>query len=279
MFDDFADLIFELNKKARDILETAEQLDGEIDRAPSAERLRQLEDLMPRLCSGMTGIVEMLNSERSIMDRFLKRTGGVAYTAKASNAMKEFMRVHAQHLHGVGVSESIISKLKKVLEDEGADPEAVEANGEDILDSLRQLQSLICQSSGLVEKIAASTELLSGCVKGVMGAATIIVDVTGVFTIPDITGLVIFKAVKSTVIGVNMVRKAVGTIETGLRKLGIKPATDAQAPGSTRSDDTPPDTSHDELSPQDPGSAPRQFPRPTPEQREKFKFKSKPPKK
>ncbi len=57
MIDEFADFILQLNEKARELLESATNLDTELDDklgAPDQDRLARIQELMNKLCSGMT---------------------------------------------------------------------------------------------------------------------------------------------------------------------------------------------------------------------------------
>jgi hypothetical protein len=270
MIDDFIDAINALNKAARDLLENAHQLDDEIGRAQSLARLDKLKGLTQKLCEGMRGVVELLGPQQPVLERFFKKTRGVAYVARSREALDGFLKEHEAKLRELGVSDAAIAKLKRALgkETKGSGS-TVEADAKEMLAGVRELQQLICQSAVFIDKLAGATDVLKGCVKGAMGVATIVIDITGLLTIPDVTGIVIFKAVKSTLVGGNMVRKAVGSIKKGFKKLKIRPGRTPKA-GPTKP-----------VPPENPAAAePKRpepnYPRPSPEDRERLKLKPNP---
>lgn len=229
MIDEFGDAISALNKAARDLLEDAHELDDEIKRAESGARLDKLKSLTQRLCQGMRVVVDVLdppaspNKPESILDRFSRKTGEVVYTAKSKKVLDEFLRDHEEALRKLGANENAIRKLKDALRAEGgARARTVQSDPKRLMKNVRDLQKLICKSAEFIDQLSGATNMLKGAVNGAMGVATIVVDITGVLTIPDICGIVIFKAVKSTILGGNMVRKAVGAMKKGFAKVRLR---------------------------------------------------------
>ncbi len=233
MIDEFADFIFELNQKARELLERATDMDAELDEklgTSAPDRLGRIQEHMNKLCSAMMSVVEILESPSSPLDRFFKRTRGVLMLPDVADALGEFVKSHEQQLHGMRVSESAIEKFKALLEEQvsGSMDEPVrvdqvtkDKDGNDIgiLADLRKLQGLVCDCSKVVGQLAdiGKLNLLKPCVKGVMGAAAVVVDITGLFTVPDVTGWVLFKAAKSAWAGGELVKNAIGAIDEALQ--------------------------------------------------------------
>jgi hypothetical protein len=233
MIDDFADFIFELNQKARELLEHATELDEELDKKPSTsdpDRLARIQKHMDSLCSAMTKVVEILELPSSPLDRFFKRTHGVLMLPDVADSLRHFLRAHEQQLHGMGVSERATEKFKALLEEQAYgsmdDPVRVDQvtkdeGGKDvgILVDLKKLQDLVCDCAKVVGQVAniGKLNLLKPCVKGVMGAAAVVIDITGLFTVPDVTGWVLFKAAKSTWVGGKLVKNAIGSISEALQ--------------------------------------------------------------
>jgi hypothetical protein len=220
MIDEFSHVIFELNEKARALLEGGEKLEAELsDALPDAERRSRIQELMNGLCKGMTGIIDMLDSPSSPVDRFLKHTRAIAISPTVAKAMDEFVTSHEQQLRSIGLSEDIIAKVSKLLRDEstGNDDAPVHLDETGLVSNLRTLQELICKIAGTIDQLVELWEpkLLKACVKGVIGAATVVVDITGIFTVPDVTGWVLFKSIKSTLIGGRMVTNAINAIKEG----------------------------------------------------------------
>ena len=220
MIDEFSHLIFELNEKARALLEGGEKLEAELSAAvPDAERRSRIQELMNRLCHGMTSIMVLLDSPSSPIDRFLKHTRGIAISPTVAKAMDEFLTSHEQQLRSIGISGGIIAKVTQLLRDEstGNDDAPVQLDEKGLISNLRTLQGLICQVAGAVDQLVElwDPKLLKACVKGVIGAATVVVDITGIFTIPDVTGWVLFKSIKSTLLGGRMVANAINAINEG----------------------------------------------------------------
>jgi hypothetical protein len=220
MIDEFSHIIFELNEKARDLLEGGEKLEAELSAAvPDAERRRRIQELMNGLCKGMTSIIEMLQSPSSPLDRFLRHTRGIAISPTVARAMDEFVTSHEQQLRSIGISEDFIAKVSELLRDEstGKDDATVQLDENGLVSNLRTLQELICKIAGVIDQLAELWDptLLKACVKGVIGAATVVVDITGLFTVPDVTGWVLFKSIKSTFLGGRMVVKAINAINEG----------------------------------------------------------------
>ncbi len=220
MIDELYHLISELNEKARALLEGGEKLEAELSPAlPDAERRSRIQDLMNGLCKGMTSIIDMLESPASPVDRFLKHTRGIAISPTVAKAMDEFVTAHEQQLRGIGISKDIIDKVSNLLRDEstGNDDAPVQLDEKGLVSNLRTLQGLICKIAGAIDQLAELWEptLLKACVKGVIGAATVVVDITGIFTVPDVTGWVLFKSIKSTLLGGRMVTNAINAINEG----------------------------------------------------------------
>jgi hypothetical protein len=94
----------------------------------------------------------------------------------------------------------------------------------DIRNEISDLRGMVCNAAGSIERINqhwayAGYKIVRGCVKGVIGTTTIIVDITGALSVPEPTGIVVFHAVKSTWIGARMVRGAVRSIQEGWRRI------------------------------------------------------------
>jgi hypothetical protein len=272
MIDDFGDAIDALNRAARNLLEDASQLDDELKKSAAARNLDSLKSLTQKLCQGMQEVVGLLDPKSPVLGRFREKTEGVTYGAKGAAALKSFLDDHEKALLKAGVSAKAIEKLKRVLRSENkGGKNFVETDAKGMVARVRELQQLICNSAAFIDQLAGATDVLKGVVKGAMGVATIVVDITGLLTIPDVTGIVIFKAVKSTFVGGRMVYKAIDAIKSGFKKLRLRlkripdpPKAAKQAP---------------QEAPPSPPEAPRtepNYPRPTPEQRERFKLKPKP---
>ena len=211
MLDALSDLIFELHEQARDLFDNVSQLDAALDEETGRSRTHEIADMMKKLCAGMSNVVRLIDNP-SIVDRFFRVTGGVAVAPRVEKALDEFLDAHEKQLRGIGVSGTAIERLRKMLEKESGnenEDDSVTVSS-DLLENLQTMQKLVCKSAELAGLIDRS--VLKSCVKGVMGAATVVVDITGLLTVPDVTGLIIWKAVKSTWFGGKMVKEAIEVV-------------------------------------------------------------------
>ncbi|MEQ1484396.1 hypothetical protein [Methyloglobulus sp.] len=130
------------------------------------------------------------------------------------------MSAHKGRLIELGVKQELIDKLLEYLKQKTEDtidhPVSVGkksnefvAKESEIVKNLKNLRGSICSAAEKLEMIVAflgqGSGLLKSVVKGVMGATTVVVDITSVVTVPDITGGVLYTAVKSTKVGGDLV--------------------------------------------------------------------------
>lgn len=275
MFDDFYDILIELNSRARQLLEDAQHLDEAIDASEGIRDVESVKRILKRLCDGMSEIVKQVHPESSLLSRLFKRTGKVTYAPNIAGAVEEFVRVHEQQLRSMGVSERMLEKLKAAIrQSAGPEGEPVQIDVEAIGRNLRNMRELICHGANITDKVVSSKEILKGCVQGAMGAATIVIDITTVFTVPDVSGIIIYKTVKSTIVGGRMVHKAIRSIRTGLQKIALIPPTleepaDPETPpaGNPSSPQSTPPTKPKEI----------KYPRASPADRDRYKLGPKKP--
>lgn len=274
MFDDFYDILIELNNRARELLQDAQHLDEAIDASDGLRNVENIKRIMQRLCNGMSAIVEHVHPEKPLLSRLFRRTGKVTYTPNIAGAIEEFIRVHEQQLRSLGISDKMLEKIKAAIrQSAGPEGEPVQIDIDAIARNLRNIRELICHGAHITDQIVSSKEVLKGCVQGAMGAATIVIDITTVFTVPDVTGIIIYKTVKSTIVGGRMVYKAIRSIRTGLQKLGLKaPALEEPADPEAPPSADPETPGADDPSP--PPTTPRaiNYPRPSPADRKRFQL-------
>jgi hypothetical protein len=201
----------ELHQRAQELLNDATDLDKAIQ--GSTKPTRTTAEILQRACGALTRIKAILDSKSGPLDRLVAKVGGVIVGATAEKVWDDFVKEHEDLLRTFGVSEGLLKQLRKDLEedispDERLAPETVDARY--IKDRISDIQQLICSLAQEAKEHTLTPELIGQCVKGLIGASMIVVDITGALTVPDVTGIVLFKAVKSTFAGGRMLQKAVG---------------------------------------------------------------------
>lgn len=220
------DWIFELNELAKKLLANASDLDDELDKfangSPSTEFVGEVKDKLGSMCNALTEVGEILSQQDGPLGRLIQKLDGAKVCADAAGNLKRFLDSHEKMLRNIGVPKEMIDELLGQLAKQlkGGYPNIEEPqtitnkDGNDFKKQLDELRKLICEIHKNAELFndVWNPEILRVCVKGVMGACLIVVDITGALAAPDFTGFVLVKAVKSTWSGYRMVTNAVEKI-------------------------------------------------------------------
>lgn len=223
------DIIKELNKLALEILETAEVFDKPLK--DTTEALERLETALKKLCAALERICTLLEKAKSPLRWLVNKADQVAYSVPLRTVV-QFLREHRKAIEAVCGKGKFTKRVMDALDGEvragGSNqldkPQDIDLDR--VLDPLREFRNLICEiahSAGLKALIAAP-EMLKAIVSGTAGVALVVLDITTAAAVAphDLTGWVIFKAVKSVWSGVTKVRKAIGKLKDGWASIKAK---------------------------------------------------------
>lgn len=194
-----------LNEYAATLLNNADELNELIEEQVSEvikqEDIPHFKEIFGNMCNALTLIVGILDGENAPLPRLIKELSGIDLPAHKVD-LEDFLKSHHEMLMKIGAPPRLIKQLLDMMSQESIEtPQTVtQENGENFKREINELRNIICSMHQNVEKIdnALNLEVARACVKGTMGASLIVVDVTGAFMVPDMTGFVLYKAVKST---------------------------------------------------------------------------------
>lgn len=237
------DLIEYLHKLASEMLEQANELGADLD-VPPPGWLERAQTALDKLCSTLTRLHEALERPGSPLLELVRRVDG-ARLSEGFDRVKQFLDEHQGVIQALGVNperaKRIIEGLKELVTGDGTEnietPQTIKrrpTNGteesssrtvyaEEIFESLAEFSELVCSLSKAAEFAGdvLTPQVLKAVAEGTSGVALVVVDVTGAVTVAphDMTGWVLVKAVKSTVSGFKMVRKATGVLKDAYHRL------------------------------------------------------------
>jgi hypothetical protein len=213
------DLIHTLNSLAQELLAEANGIQKQIDNlnpdnAALGEKLR-------KICKLLSKTIDLLEKKNSPLHRLVELIDSTLLS-NAMDRLKEYIAEHEAILVKLRVPSEMIKRVLNALESEASDinnpnalnnPQTLQI--EDALEPLRSLRDVICEMAEAAEivELVSGKEILKEVVKGTIGAATIIVDVTGAMAVPHVTAWIFFKAVKSVWGGANAIRRSVSKIK------------------------------------------------------------------
>ncbi len=214
MPQDINDAVTDLHNIARDLLEKAQSLS--VAAEEGEEALGEVRDLLGTLCRGLEAAVVALRQGEPLR-RFLTLVEGVEYRSAARDALTMFLETHARRLLALGISQQAVDGLTSALMNIDQDSAVLvdRKTMDDMISSLDELKSRVCALVPDLDKLDKRRQLLGAAATGARGAATIVFDVTGVLTVPDVTGVVLFHAAWSTLRGARLVGKALGMFGPG----------------------------------------------------------------
>lgn len=217
------DLVDVINELAKELLENAQELDGEIG-LPSPNTTK-VADCLTKLCDGLAKVTDQLEDKASPLQRFVRmfRDTTVGAASKNRNDLEAMVRKYLAEHRSVLVKlqvpdriiDRVLDQLKAEAETSGdnalVNPQSLERDN--VIEPLKNLRDIVCQIARAAQTIdiLANKGLITQVVKGTIGAATIVIDVTGGITAihVDPTGWVLLKAAKSVLAGGSAVYGAV----------------------------------------------------------------------
>lgn len=237
------DLIGYLHKLASEMLEQANELGADLD-VPPPGWLEKAQTALDKLCSTLTNLHEALERPSSPLLELVRRVDGVRLS-EGFDRVKQFLDEHQSAIQALGVdserAKRIVEGLKELVTGDGTEnietPQTVKqrpTNGteesssrtvyaEEVIESLAEFRDLVCYLSKAAEFAGdvLTPQVLKAVAEGTAGVALIVVDVTGAVTVAphDLTGWVLVKAVKSTVSGFKMAKKATGVLRDAYDRL------------------------------------------------------------
>jgi hypothetical protein len=207
-----------LHKVASELLAAATHLNdtvkehGVIDVSDAQERLTTI-------CTQLDDVYALLTDRASPLAELVRNVDKTQVSAAIEKA-EAFLEEHRAVLEKLGLKGRLLEQATHDIEEQITNRksdtylEAPQGLTEGpVLEILKQFRSLVCKLSKLAEFMdqVIDAGLIKEVVSGVMGVATIVVDVTGAVTVgPHVPTLWVFvKAIKSTWSGFHRVRRAV----------------------------------------------------------------------
>lgn len=219
------ELIDVINKLAMELLQEAQDLDAQLGEPnPNHEALNER---LHRICGALTKVVESLERESSPLRRLVRMLDGTL-VAQALDRLEDYIADHRAALVRLRVPDQLIERVLVTLRGHaGGGENALDRPQtlrlDDAITPLKSLRDLVCgiANAADVAEILATPAVLKQIVGATLGAATIVVDVTGAAAASTIDpiGWVLVKAVKSVWAGATMVRSAVLEIKGKLKSL------------------------------------------------------------
>lgn len=222
------EIIDALNSLAVELLDGAHALDAQIDAleggAADAEAIHRA---LARLCQGLGATVDQLERPASPLRRLVRMLGGIRVAVRLER-LGQYLADHRAALVRLQVPDAVIDRVVDALRRQGEagehaldQPESLAID--DALAPLGELRALVCELAQLAQaaQLLIEPTMLRQVVRGVIGAATVVVDVTAAASAGpvDPVGWVLLKAVKSVWAGVSAVRGALGELRTGIATL------------------------------------------------------------
>jgi hypothetical protein len=222
MLDDFIAALHEIASK---LLEHAEAIDSQLGNGAPDQGV--IGDSLESICEALGKAVALLEVPGSPLDTLVAAVGNARVSLPMAT-LAHYIADHRQALEKLGISKRTIEKVVAELEalanvGETALDSPQTLTREHVLDPLRQLRDWICEMAKLADiaQLLTTPAVLKMAAKGVMGAAVVVVDITGAAAAAptDPFGWVLFKAVKSVWAGARMVRSAVAEGRTAWGRL------------------------------------------------------------
>jgi len=225
-----------LNKLATELLGWAQNLETQID-GPNLQG-KALQDSLQKICEALSKTIEIFEKKDSLLNKLINIIDGTLLS-HAVDRLTRYIDEHRSFLEKIGVPKEQIEKVieglkKQALEKIGGltsfeTPETIE-NINVVITPLKELRELVCEIANVtdVAMIVANKEVIREIIKGTIGAATIVVDVTGAFHVPDPTAWVYFKAVKSVWSGIRKIKSAVSKLKDMWSAIKTKSHVDKQ---------------------------------------------------
>lgn len=216
------DIITILNDAAKELLTEAHRLEAAINNA--TDKPEELKKQLKRFCKILTIMLNNLEHTNSPLRRLVNWLGGIKLSA-TSERLGEYLREHGAAFERLGIPKEIIESAMNSLrlEAKGSEnaldkPQTVTID--DVIKPISEFRDLVCKIAKGATITLTPVEIARQVVKGAIGTATVVVDITGgIHAAPvDPTCWVVFKAVKSVCAGVRMVKKAVANIKEMIRR-------------------------------------------------------------
>lgn len=217
-----------LNQYAEKLLDAATKISDQLELGPeqviSSSKRQELLKVLKVLCADLGEVSKLLALEGSPLSDLVRRESGVETCAPLSR-IEEFISSHKIVLSIFGLKDPLLEQTLdtlRVIVDHGGDVPFDEAQppikANSVRDAIDQFRDVVCKIANAGEvanDFIQMTDTLRTIVNGVVGVALVVVDITGATTVGlhDLTFQVVFHAVRSTLSGVSMVKKATGKLK------------------------------------------------------------------
>lgn len=219
------EIIEAINKLAAELLQDAQHLDTQLDEpAPDQAALKEQ---LHHICDALTKIVESLERDPSPLRKLVRMLDGSEVRHSLAR-LAQYIADHRSVLVKLRIPDTFIERVVVALTSQAeAGDNALDRpqtlRFEDAIDPLKSLRDLVCgiANAADVAEILATPAVLRQVVTATIGAAMVVVDVTGAVSAAPIdpVGWVLVKAVKSVWAGSSLVRGAFTEITGMLRSL------------------------------------------------------------
>lgn len=212
------DALFDLEDRARRMLGECNEIEEYLAiEHETPEGLKAARDFFQNSCEQLGGLIEVLGQSDSPLHLLEQMLDDGLYSFRLdSRAEPRFLDWQRKLIRRSGGTDSLAERLAEFLKNDlnSELPESVTAD--QVIGEVQAVREEICRIAERLNVISGVPVrgLIQDGLKGVGGVCLIVVDVTGVFTVPDFSGWVFVKAVKSVSGGTGMLRRAV----RGLRK-------------------------------------------------------------
>ena len=206
-----------LNEAAKELLENAHDLEKAINQA--SQNPKALKKHLERICKTLSKVIDQLEKKNSLLRKLVNKLGGTR-VSHGRDKLEKYLEDHRKAFEKLRIPPKLIDDIIASLRGEAErgdnaldQPQTLDVN--DVIQPLKVLRDLVCEIASDIELALSAPELIEQVVKGVIGAATVVVDVTGAMSAGphDPTGWVLVKAVKSVWGGVRMVGRATSEIK------------------------------------------------------------------
>lgn len=232
------ELIDRINELAIELLKAAVDLDKLL--GDGNKNLEEFKERLEQICNLLTKIIEYLEQEPSPLRRLVRDVDGTL-VAQVIERLENYIEDHRATLIRLRVPNQLIDHIVTALRSDAENGEnAIDVPQtlrlEDAITPLKSLRDLVCEiaKATYLVQIIATPNILKMVVNATLGAATIVVDITGAVTASpyDPVGWVLLKAVKSVWAGATMVQHAVKEINGMLEIIREKIDNDAEEQSS-----------------------------------------------